>query len=81
MSPNNKTQTPIDNMHKPFQDIQNSLICISLYNTDTIPNPGKIKYKPQDGQKTKTNVIKNRIPSTVASKKEVLKLRSVRSIV
>jgi hypothetical protein len=68
-------------MHKPFRDIQNSFICISLYNIDTIPNPGKIKYKPQDAQKTKMNVIKNRIPSTVASEKEVLKLRSVRSIV
>ena len=81
VSPTIKPKTPIDNMHKPSQDIQNSLVSIGLYNIETIPNPGKIKYEPLDDQKTKINAIKNRIPSTLASKKEVLKLRSVKSIV
>ena len=77
MSPTINPKTPIDNMHKPFLDIQNSFISISLYNIDTIPKPGKIKYELQGVQKTKINVIKNRISSTVASEKEVLKFRSL----
>ena len=81
MCPTINPKTPIDNMHIPCRDIRNSFICIRLYNIDTIPKPGKIKYKLLDVQKTEMNVIKNRISSTVASENEVLKFRSVRSIV
>ena len=51
MCPTINPKTPIDNMHKPSRDIRNSFISIRLYNTDTIPKPGKIKYKLLDVQR------------------------------